>query len=211
MRLRFAGYAALFDRRDAARDTIRQGAFARTLAGRRDPLPLLWQHRPDLRIGWVETLAEDARGLRVIASLDRPDGAAGLALRRGGVTGLSFGYHARGGRTTGEGRELHDLDLFEVSLVTHPMQYGARVHLVFSPARGGGPSEGWWRGKRAPASAVTNRTTAPKSRSTSRAGTRKVAMPRHSSHASRAESRAGRSPRSCASPSTSIARRASPQ
>ncbi len=38
--LRFAGYAALFGRRDAGRDLIRPGAFARTLAERRDPLPL---------------------------------------------------------------------------------------------------------------------------------------------------------------------------
>jgi uncharacterized protein len=128
--LRFAGYAALFDTRDAGRDMIRPGAFARTLAERRDPLPLYWQHRPDLRVGWVETAAEDARGLRVIAAIDNPDGAAGLALRRGSVTGLSFGYRALSSRTGAEGRDLLDLELFEVSLVTHPMQHGARVHLV---------------------------------------------------------------------------------
>ncbi|WP_395329961.1 HK97 family phage prohead protease [Novosphingobium sp. BL-8H] len=128
--LRFAGYAALFDRRDSGRDTIRPGAFARTLAQRRDPLPLFWQHQPDLRIGWVETAAEDARGLRVVARIDNPDGAAGLALKRGGVTGLSFGYRAIASRTGAEGRELLDVELFEVSLVTHPMQHGARVHLV---------------------------------------------------------------------------------
>ena len=131
--LRFAGYAALFDRRDAGRDTIRPGAFARTLAEGRDPLPLLWQHRPDLRIGWVETLAEDARGLRVIAAIDKPEGAAGLALRRGAVTGLSFGYRARESHRTDHGRELLDVELFEVSLVTRPMQHGARVHLISSP------------------------------------------------------------------------------
>ncbi|GFE73191.1 HK97 family phage prohead protease [Novosphingobium sp. TCA1] len=128
--LRFAGYAALFGRRDAGRDLIRPGAFARTLGERRDPLPLFWQHRSDLRIGWVETAAEDGRGLRVVASVDNPEGAAGLALRRGTVTGLSFGYRARASRTGAEGRELLDLDLFEVSLVTHPMQHGARVHLI---------------------------------------------------------------------------------
>lgn len=130
MSLRFAGYAALFGKRDAGRDVIRPGAFARTLAGRRDPLPLLWQHRPDLRVGWVETAAEDERGLRVVASLDNPDGAAGRALRRGTVTGLSFGYRVRDASRTAEGRELRDVELFEVSLVTHPMQHGARVHLV---------------------------------------------------------------------------------
>ena len=130
MSLRFAGYAALFGIRDAGRDTIRQGAFARSLAARRDPLPLYWQHRPDLRIGWVERIGEDRRGLRVIAAIDNPDGAAALALKRGKVTGLSFGYRTRSARQSGEGRELHDVELLEVSLVSHPMQHGARIHLL---------------------------------------------------------------------------------
>ena len=128
--VRFAGYAALFDRADAGRDTIRPGAFARTLAERAGPFPLHWQHRADHRIGWVETIAEDARGLRVIASLDRPESAAALALRRQAVSGLSFGYRARAFRPLGRGRELIDIDLLEVSLVTHPMQHAARVHLI---------------------------------------------------------------------------------
>jgi len=128
--LRFAGYAALFDKRDSGRDVIRPGAFARTLAQRQQPLPLYWQHRPDLRIGWVETVAEDQRGLRVVAAIDNPDGGAGAALKRGAVTGLSFGYTARRYRADGVGRELTDIELHEVSLVTHPMQDAARVHLV---------------------------------------------------------------------------------
>ncbi|MBC2670513.1 HK97 family phage prohead protease [Novosphingobium piscinae] len=129
-RLRFAGYAALFDRRDGGRDVIRRGAFARSLAARRGPLPLYWQHRADQRIGWVESLAEDERGLRVTATIDNPGGGAAAALRRGAVTGLSFGYVARGFQPDGIGRELTEIDLFEVSLVTHPMQPGARVLLV---------------------------------------------------------------------------------
>lgn len=128
--MRLAGYAALFGRRDAGRDTIRPGAFARTLAERTEPLPLFWQHRADQRIGWVETAAEDDRGLRVIARIDNPDGGAGAALRRGAVTGLSFGYRARAFTRDAAGRELTEIDLFEVSLVTHPMQYAARVHLI---------------------------------------------------------------------------------
>lgn len=128
--MRFAGYAALFGRRDAARDAIRPGAFAETLTERRDPLPLYWQHRPEQRIGWVERIAEDARGLRVVAAIDNPAGGAGRALQRGAVTGLSFGFQARQSRYTPEGRDLLTLDLFEVSLVSHPLQHGARVHLV---------------------------------------------------------------------------------
>lgn len=130
MSLRFAGYAALFGKRDGGGDIIRRGAFARALASRTVPLPLFWQHRADLRIGWVETVAEDARGLRVVATLDNPEGGAAAALRAGTVTGLSFGYAARRFRRDGQGRELLDCDLFEVSLVTSPMQHGARVHLV---------------------------------------------------------------------------------
>lgn len=128
--MRFAGYAALFGRRDAGRDTIRPGAFAASLATRTGPLPLYWQHCPDQRIGWVERVAEDARGLQVIATIDNPDGAAALALKRGAVTGLSFGYCTRDHVRDERGRELRSVDLFEVSLVTHPMQHGARVHLI---------------------------------------------------------------------------------
>lgn len=128
--LRFAGYAALFDIADAGRDTIRRGAFAQTLATRSTPLPLYWQHRPDQPIGVIEQAAEDARGLRVIARIDRPDSRAALLLAKAEVSGLSFGFRTREARQTGNGRELLAIDLFEVSLVTHPLQHGARVHLV---------------------------------------------------------------------------------
>ncbi len=128
--LRIAGYAALFDIADASRDTIRRGAFARTLAEKRGPYPLYWQHRPDQRIGWVETAGEDERGLRVVASIDNPAGRAAKLLRERAVNGLSFGYRARGYRHTPEGRELADIELFEVSIVTHPLQQDARVHFV---------------------------------------------------------------------------------
>ena len=128
--LRIAGYAALFDVADGARDTIRPGAFRRTLAGRGKPLPLLWQHRPGQRIGWIERVEEDRRGLRVIARLDDPQTRAAVALRNRQIGGLSFGYRARRYERSGKGRLLHDIDLFEISLVSHPLQQGARVHMI---------------------------------------------------------------------------------
>ena len=128
--LRIAGYAALFGVPDADRDVILPGAFRDTLAARRGPFPLYWQHRPEQRIGWVETAGEDARGLRVIATIDNPMGRAGRMLRAHKVSGLSFGYRARGFRHTPQGRELAAIDLFEVSVVTHPLQHGARVHFL---------------------------------------------------------------------------------
>ena len=135
--MRFAGYAALFDVADAGRDTIRRGAFARTLRERRQhggaPLPLYWQHRPGQRIGTVERAEEDARGLRVIARIENLASRAARMLAARAVSGLSFGYRARGYRRGPEGRVLEDVELIEVSLVTHPLQHRARVHFVCGP------------------------------------------------------------------------------
>lgn len=128
--LRIAGYAALFDIPDGAKDTIVPGAFTRTLAERKGAIPLYWQHRPEQRIGTVELAEQDDRGLRVIATIDNPQGRATAALLAHEVNGLSFGYRARGFRSLPQGRVLEDIELLEVSLVTHPLQHGARVHLV---------------------------------------------------------------------------------
>jgi hypothetical protein len=120
--MRFAGYAAIFDHPDRGGDIVRKGAFARAAkAG----LPLLWQHDRSRRIGFIEALEEDDRGLRVIAQLDAdaPPVAEGA--------GLSFGYRVRG-KKQGTYRELTDLDLIEVSVVNHPMQPQARVLAVQS-------------------------------------------------------------------------------
>lgn len=131
--IRFAGYAAVFGKRDSGGDTIMPGAFAATLAARKAAgarLPLYWQHRPDARIGWIDLVEEDRHGLRVIATLSEPAGPAAKALVGGAVNGLSFGYRVRDGAKLATGRELRAVDLFEVSLVTRPMQPLARVHYV---------------------------------------------------------------------------------
>lgn len=128
--MRFAGYAAVFDRPDRGGDVVRAGAFAGSL-GRTGRVPLLWQHDAARPIGRIEYLREDKRGLRVIARLsESPAGReAGALLKEGAVRGLSFGYRVRA--ASGEApRELRELDLIEVSLVTLPMQPKARVHAV---------------------------------------------------------------------------------
>jgi len=127
---RFAGYAALFGQADAASDTIVPGAFAQTLAARQAPLPLLWQHQPDQQIGWIESACEDGRGLRIIAHIDNPDGKAASMLATRQVDGLSFGYRARRYRKDRKGRTLDEIELLEISLVSHPLQHRARVHLI---------------------------------------------------------------------------------
>lgn len=128
--IKFAGYAGLFDIADADRDIIRKGAFRETLNSRNGPLPLLWQHRPDQQIGSISHIEEDAKGLRIIAQIEQLGSRAADMLLRGSVSGLSFGYRARASGMHSTGRELLAIDLFEISLVTHPLQHGARVHLV---------------------------------------------------------------------------------
>jgi HK97 family phage prohead protease len=123
--MRFAGYAALFDRPDKGGDVIRKGAFERAL-GQAGEVPLLWQHKAGAVIGRVEHLSEDGRGLRVIASVG--DARASRLLGSGKVDGLSFGYRVREAKSDGRLRELIELDLVEVSLVAKPMQPKARVH-----------------------------------------------------------------------------------
>lgn len=128
--VRFAGYAALFDTVDRGGDVLRRGAFG-ALKGRQ--APLLWQHRVDRPLGLIETMVEDERGLRVVGRVSARTAAgreAAALLKAGALDGLSFGYRvkeARGGDGRGEARELLAVDLVEVSLVTAPMQPGARV------------------------------------------------------------------------------------
>jgi len=125
--MRFAGYAAVFDRPDKSGDIVRKGAFLRALERARE-VPLLWQHKLGAVIGRIEHLSEDKRGLRVIAAVG--DARAAGLLGSGKVGGLSFGYRVREAKSSGAHRELVELDLVEVSLVTNPMQPKARVHAV---------------------------------------------------------------------------------
>ncbi len=128
--MRFAGYAAIFDRIDKGGDIIRPGAFGSLKEGQK--LPLLWQHDPGQRIGSVTYAQEDRRGLRVIGNLSRTrktGRAAAAMLANGAVNGLSFGYRVK--RCDGsKPRILLDLDIAEISLVSFPMQSAAKIHMI---------------------------------------------------------------------------------
>ena len=119
--VRFAGYAAVFDRVDRGGDVVRAGAFGAPAA-----VPLQWQHG-GAPVGVVERVGEDKRGLRVIGRVDEPRLAR--LVRSGVIDELSFGYRVKAARH-GRVRELTALDLVEVSLVAQPMQPLARLHAV---------------------------------------------------------------------------------
>lgn len=120
--VRFAGYAAVFDRVDRGGDVVRSGAFGEVPG----VVPLLWHHRGS-PVGVVESVAVDTKGLCVIGRID--DARLAGLVRSGAVAGLSFGYRVRSA-VRGRVRELTAVDLVEVSLVAQPMQPLARVLAV---------------------------------------------------------------------------------
>ena len=68
----FEGYASIYGEPDSFGDTIRPGAFAKTLKNRKaTPVAMLWSHDPSRPIGVWTAMAEDARGLKVKGRLIR--------------------------------------------------------------------------------------------------------------------------------------------
>jgi HK97 family phage prohead protease len=137
------GYASLFGEMDAARDMVMPGAFTRTLKTRGPRrIPMLFQHDPAEPVGvWLE-LVEDFRGLRARGRLI-PEVARGRELAAlvaaGAVDGLSIGFRTVKGRVdpATRVRRIHELELWEISIVTFPLLAGARVRAV---KEGGLPS-----------------------------------------------------------------------
>jgi len=94
---------------------------------------MLWQHDPAQPVGVWTRLAEDWHGLYAEGRLAL--GTAGgrnvfELLKAKAVDGLSIGFRARRSkavREAGARRLLIDIDLWEISVVTFPMQEAARV------------------------------------------------------------------------------------
>ncbi len=129
-----AGYASVFGASDQSGDVVEKGAYAASLkalatAGR--GVKMLWQHDPAQPIGIWDEVREDATGLyvkgRFLESVQKGAEAKALVLA-GAIDGLSIGYRTKRAEKNAKGqRLLHELELWEVSLVTFPMLPEARV------------------------------------------------------------------------------------
>lgn len=144
----FEGYASLFHREDLGRDVIVPGAFRDSLAKRGTAgIRMLFQHDPNQPIGTWMKIHEDARGLFVRGRLATEVAKAREVLslmRAGAIDGLSIGFRTvKGARNSRTGvRHLEKIDLWEISIVTFPMQPDARVASVKShPFAGRAPTE----------------------------------------------------------------------
>ncbi|MGJ0510415.1 MAG: HK97 family phage prohead protease [Methylocystis sp.] len=130
------GYASLFGVADDGRDIVMAGAFTRSLARRgAKGVKMLWQHNAAEPIGVWTSIVEDAKGLKVSGRLDLSIARAreALSLIRGGaIDGLSIGFRVKNARTDKRSglRRLLEIDLWEISVVTFPMQTLARISAV---------------------------------------------------------------------------------
>lgn len=128
----FEGYASTFNHVDRGNDLVLPGAFERSLRERgAQSIKLLWQHDPREPIGVIEDIFEDHHGLYVRGRLLLDIGRAGEArklMQAGAVDGLSIGFHTLKSNKRADGvRLLRDVDLWEISLVTFPMNPRARI------------------------------------------------------------------------------------
>lgn len=132
---RIAGYASVFGIADQARDVVVPGAFSNSLKKRgARSVRMLFQHDPGQPIGTWDLVREEARGLYVegrLASGSARAAEIAALLRAGALDGLSIGFRtlkARRDAASGT-RRLVEVDLWEISVVTFPMQALARARL----------------------------------------------------------------------------------
>lgn len=132
----FEGYASTFGNKDQGGDIVAPGAFARSIKAKGvNGIKMLADHDPRQRIGVWTMIEEDDRGLKVAGRLLTEKGngrEAYIDLKAGALDGLSIG-----GRTTldaADGRKrariIKEFDLYEISLVSFPMNESARVTSV---------------------------------------------------------------------------------
>jgi hypothetical protein len=124
----FTGLGAAYNNTDLGGDVILPGAFARTLSPGKS-FPLLWQHDPTNPIGSVK-ITDSREGLKVDGTLLLTDPVAMKAynlMKAGIVKGLSIGYDVVKESFDGDTRQLVELRLWELSIVTFPMNELATV------------------------------------------------------------------------------------
>ena len=134
----FSGYGSVFGNTDLGDDVVMPGAFSRSLREwkHRGQAPqMFWMHDPSKVAGRWDEMREDRKGLYVkgtLASTPLGDEMRTL-LKMDAVRGLSIGYRTRESDWDDEGnRLLKAVDLWEVSLVSLPMNPLAQVTLAKS-------------------------------------------------------------------------------
>ena len=132
----FEGYASTFGNVDRGGDVVEAGAFTKTLQKGAGKIKMLFQHDPSQPLGKWTDAKEDRRGLFVKGKLNLEVQKAKetLALMRdGAIDSMSIGFRTLKqavGDKPNVYRKLLEVDLWEISLVTFPMNDKALVRAV---------------------------------------------------------------------------------
>jgi len=126
----FEGYGATFGNVDNGGDMIVQGAFKNSLLKNR-VIPVLYQHNSREPIGVFTELIEDSKGLYVKGKLPKDDAMVRdriiPQMKVGSIAKMSIGYSVIDRVWEGQIRVLKEVELWEISLVTFPMNDQADV------------------------------------------------------------------------------------
>lgn len=128
------GMGSVYGNIDRGGDVVLAGAFAESLATGRK-IKMLYQHNPTDVIGVWHSVTEVDGGLRVegkFADTPRAQEVRSL-VKMGAIDGLSIGYRTVESEYSEQGHRLiSKADLWEVSVVTFPMNEAATVTSVKS-------------------------------------------------------------------------------
>lgn len=128
----FSGLASVYGNVDLGGDVVVPGAFQKTLADRGGEVPILFAHDTRQPVG-LGKLKDTASGLLIEGQLilDVPKAREAYSLLKARVLkGLSIGYDTVKSDIKEGVRYLRELKLFEISLVTVPMNEQALVTSV---------------------------------------------------------------------------------
>jgi HK97 family phage prohead protease len=132
----FRGLGSVYGNLDRHGDVVMPGAFTNTLKAKGGRVPLLWQHDTAQPIG-IARLEDSRDGLVVEGELDldiEEGRRAYSGMKRGYLRGLSIGYNALKDEFKGGKRLLHEIDLWEMSVVT----FGANPQATIASVKGRG-------------------------------------------------------------------------
>lgn len=125
----FEGLASTFGNKDFGDDVIEHGAFTETL--KKITPTILWQHDMRDPIGMPMTLEEIQEGLFVKARMPKEDtlvsGRVAPQMRVGSIKSMSIGFSVEEFEIKDGIRFIQKLTLWEISLVTLPMNNKAKV------------------------------------------------------------------------------------
>lgn len=134
----FEGYGSTFGDVDLGKDVVAKGAFKKSLDnwhGKQRLPAMLWQHDAKQPIGVYSYMREDEKGLYVkgqLALKTQKGAEAHELMKMNALGGLSIGYVIKDDSydsKTGV-RELKEVDLHEISVVTFPMNPNAEITAV---------------------------------------------------------------------------------